>query len=442
MSKTVVRIDHISKIYNLYEQPLDRLKEALHPFRKKYHQEYKALQDINFEIKRGETVGIIGRNGSGKSTLLKIIAGVLTPSSGSVAVNGKILALLELGTGFNPHISGIENIYFNGALMGASRKTIDAKLDAIIAFADIGDYIHQPVKTYSSGMYVRLAFAVIANMDADILVIDEALSVGDAFFTQKCMRFLRKFSENGTVLFVSHDTSAVVNLCHQAIWLDRGQLYKQGDPKEISEKYLEACYAEQQKLSPQANQLDDKKEGELTSIYKDQRLDFINNSPLRNDLEILRFDPDAPSFGDRSGRITNVVLADVANNPLSWVVGGETVILKIFAKADKTITSPIIGFLIKDKLGQCLFGDNTWLSSLGKILIINASEDFEASFKFAMPILPVGEYSICATLAEGTQEQHIQHQWIHDALIFKSHSTSVSTGVVGVPMANISLQKI
>src|SRR6185369_12594138 len=218
-----IKVENLSKVYRLYNSPQDRLKESLHPLRKKYHHDFYALNDVRFEVKRGDTVGIIGTNGSGKSTLLKIITGVLTPSSGSVTVNGRVSALLELGAGFNPELTGIENAYYNGMLMGFTTEQMDAKLEDILSFADIGEFVHQPVKMYSSGMLMRLAFAVIANVDADIMVIDEALAVGDAFFVQKCMRFLRKFMETGTVLFVSHDTGAAVALCKTAIWLSNGR---------------------------------------------------------------------------------------------------------------------------------------------------------------------------------------------------------------------------
>ncbi|WP_407642643.1 ABC transporter ATP-binding protein [Desulfopila aestuarii] len=436
-----IEISNIHKTYRLYKNPVDRLKESLHPFRKQYHKEFHALKDVSFAVQKGETVGIIGRNGSGKSTLLKIITGVLTPSAGNVSVNGRVLALLELGSGFNPEISGFENVYFNGALMGASRGEIDQKIDDILSFADIGDFIHQPVKTYSSGMYVRLAFAVIANMDADVLIIDEALAVGDAFFTQKCMRFLRKFKENGTILFVSHDTSAVTNLCHRAIWLDHGQIRGIGSAKEISEEYLEACYAERQTVTSRNVKSTIGAITEKTKVFRDQRLDFINQTTFRNDIEIFRFNPEANSFGCRGGEITDVFLGDSLGNPLLWVVGGEAVVLKVAAKALGLIRNPIVGFVVKDKLGQTLFGDNTYLSAINDDISIDAEETFEASFYFQMPVMPQGDYSVCVALAEGTQENHIQHQWIHDALLFKSHSSSVATGLIGIPMEKITLAR-
>ena len=444
MKEIIINVENLTKVYKLYNDSVDRLKEALHPFRKKFHQEFYALDQVSFTVQKGETVGIVGRNGSGKSTLLKILTGVLTPTKGTSFIGGRVLALLELGSGFNPEISGLENIYFNGALMGASREEIDQKLEAILSFADIGKFVYQPVRTYSSGMYVRLAFSVIANMDADILVIDEALSVGDAFFTQKCMRFLRKFKEKGTVLFVSHDTSAITNLCHRAVWLENGTVRSIGNAKEIAEGYLEACYAQKQEIgSSKAGSMERKAIAPSRNrTFKDQRQKFIAATPFRNDLEIFRFDPNAPSFGARGGTIVDTQLTDSDQFPLKWVVGGEYVTLRITAVARKRIENPIMGFIVKDKLGQGLFGDNTYISNFGRQFVVEEGESFAAGFTFLMPIMPQGDYSICVTLAEGTQDNHIQHQWIHDALFIKSHSSSVSTGLVGIPMENITMTKI
>lgn len=223
---SAISIKNISKFFEIYEKPSHRLWQMLYHGRKRFYRPFWALQDISFEVKRGECVGIIGRNGAGKSTLLQIITGTLSPSSGTVECNGRVAALLELGSGFNPEFTGQENVYLNASILGLTKEEIDAKYDDIVAFADIGEFINQPVKSYSSGMAVRLAFAVVAHVDADILIVDEALSVGDAFFTQKCMRFLRQFMEKNTVLFVSHDTGAVNSLCNAAIMLENGRIKK------------------------------------------------------------------------------------------------------------------------------------------------------------------------------------------------------------------------
>ena len=447
-SDIAIRVTNLSKRYEIYSNPRDRLKQFVLPRlqrlarqpSKQYFREFWALKEVSFEIKKGETVGIIGRNGSGKSTLLQLICGTLNPTSGSIQTNGRIAALLELGSGFNREFTGRENVYMNASVLGLSKEKIDARFNDIVAFADIGDFIEQPVKTYSSGMTVRLAFAVIAHVDADILVIDEALSVGDAFFNQKCMRFLRKFMEKGTVLFVSHNTGAVINFCQRAIWLSNGNSKYQGEPKETAQMYLAELYKSQQGESavvPSPNHGDN----ELPAVQpRDMRLDFINTTSYRNDIELFSFAPDTASFGKGGGNITSVQLLDEAGKPLAWVVGGEIVKLIITCLANTDLFSPIIGFYVNDRLGQPLFGDNTFNFSKQAPLIISSGEKFEAAFEFRMPILRMGDYSITVALAEGTQQEHVQHHWLHDALLLKSHSSSVSTGLIGVPMNNIRLR--
>jgi teichoic acid transport system ATP-binding protein len=233
-----VKVDNLSKVYKLYERSRDRLKEAIHPFRKKYHKEFYALDNVSFEIAKGETIGIVGKNGSGKSTLLKIITGILTPTQGNVNINGRVSALLELGTGFNPELTGMENIYFNGTIMGFRNEEIDARLNQILDFADIGDFIHQPVKSYSSGMFLRLAFAVAVNVDPEILIVDEALAVGDMNFQLKCIEKMKSFKLQGkTIIFVSHDTTIVRHFCDTALWIKDGHIYRSGNVHAVIEEY-------------------------------------------------------------------------------------------------------------------------------------------------------------------------------------------------------------
>ena len=236
----VIKVDHVSKVYKIYDDPKDRFKEAMGIGKKQYHKDYYALQELSFEVGRGQIVGIVGRNGSGKSTILKILTGVLNQSSGNIELNGKVAALLELGTGFNMEYSGMKNIYLNAAMMRVSKEEIEKKIPEILAFADIGDYIHQPVKTYSSGMFVRLAFAVAINVDPDILIVDEALAVGDARFQLKCMDKFTEFVERGkTILFVTHDVNSVKRFCNRAIWLDKGKLILDGNTDEVTDRYLD-----------------------------------------------------------------------------------------------------------------------------------------------------------------------------------------------------------
>ncbi|NYT63483.1 ABC transporter ATP-binding protein [Alcaligenaceae bacterium] len=451
-NEIAISVQNLSKCYQIYDAPHDRLKQFVLPrlqhltgkAPKQYFREFWALHDVSFEIKKGETVGIIGRNGSGKSTLLQLICGTLSPTSGAITVNGKVAALLELGAGFNSEFTGRENVYMTAALYGLTHAEIDARFEQIIAFADIGQFVEQAVKTYSSGMYVRLAFAVIAHVDADILVIDEALSVGDVFFVQKCMRFLRKFMENGTVLFVSHDTGAVTSLCQSAVWLQNGQVKYQGSPKSAAEQYLAALYESQQGQSPtppthsNTEALPNASQP-ITTETRDMRRDFINATNLRNDIELFNFSMDAAGFGVGGATITAAQLLDAHGNRLNWVVGGEDVQLVICCSVTTSLVNPIIGFFIKDRLGQTLFGDNTFITYSENPLHAAPEETIEAKFEFKMPILPIGDYSLTVAIASGTQQEHIQHHWIHDALVFKSHSSSTCTGLIGIPMTHISM---
>lgn len=445
VEETAIRVDNLSKSYEIYDKPRDRLKQFVIPWlqrrfkhtQKRYFREFAALKDVSFEVKKGQTVGIIGRNGSGKSTLLQMICGTLSPSNGAVYTSGRVAALLELGSGFNLEFSGRENVYLNASVLGLSKSEIDQRFDDITAFADIGDFIDQPVKTYSSGMMVRLAFAVIAHVDADILIVDEALAVGDAFFTQKCMRFLRNFMKQGTVLFVSHDTASIKSLCTRAIWLEKGQIMYEGNAKEVCELYLEAFFEAQQGKSSTVKLKEIKRIAE--GAVKDQRLNFINQSNLRNDLQVFKFDPTAMSFGKGGAQITEVSLLDTDGHSLAWIVGGETVVLRVVVHANERLDSPIVGFYVKDRLGQTLFGDNTFLSHQGQDISCEAGMELVAEFSFQMPLLPSGDYSVTVAIANGTQEVHEQHHWIHDALLFKSESSSVASGLIGIPMLEVKL---
>lgn len=441
-TKYAIEVAGLSKCYQIYEKPSDRLKQMLMLGRGRYYKEFWALRDVSFKVKKRETIGIIGRNGSGKSTLLQMICGTLNPTDGDIKVNGRVAALLELGAGFNPEFSGVENIYMATSLYGLSKDDVDQRLMAITAFADIGDHIHQPVKTYSSGMFVRLAFAVIAHVDADILVIDEALSVGDAFFTQKCMRFLREFMKNGTIIFVSHDIGAVINLCNNAIWLDQGQLRATGNPKEISEEYLATLHSSSNRTqNKKAVRHPSSEASSPPAIQVDPRWTKINESDYRNTLKILTLEEtQAKNFGHGAAKIRNVQMLDDAESIVTQCIGGEVVKLKISVHAVQNIDSPIVGFYVKDRLGQILFGDNTYLTYQSHPLFIKGGDNFSACFTFQMPILPMGEYSIAAAIATGTQDNHRQEHWIHDALIIRSISSSVSTGLVGLPMQAINIE--
>jgi ABC-type polysaccharide/polyol phosphate transport system ATPase subunit len=395
-----VKVEKLTKIYKIYNKPLDRIKEALSPLRRKYYKDFYALKDVSFEIKQGEAVGIIGKNGSGKSTLLKIITGVISPTEvNSLIVNGTISALLELGAGFNPELTGLENIYLNGTIMGYTKKEIDEKVDDIISFADIGDFIYQPVKLYSSGMFVRLAFAVAINSNPDILIFDEALSVGDMRFQQKCFRKIEEFKQHKTVIFVSHDLSIINKYCNRVIWLNDGTIFAEGNPEEISKQYQ--AFMMGSKLSKLET-------NNSVSAHKKQFSDDIN---LNNkSLDVL---------GDNKATILGVGIFDAdIKEKLSLLLPGQRVNLVIRVKYNVPLENPIVGFTIKDRLGNIVTQSNTYV--LDKHL--EAARDGEICdycFEFNVPNLTRGLYSVSPAVASGTQEEHTQHSWIHDALVFQ-----------------------
>ncbi|MFN0163515.1 MAG: ABC transporter ATP-binding protein [Burkholderiales bacterium] len=438
----VVSVRGLGKAYSTRRTASGGLLDAL-PWRSRVPVDAKwVLQDVSFDVKRGETIGVIGRNGSGKSTLLQLIAGVLRPSAGTVAVDGRLAALLELGAGFNPEFSGRDNIRLGAAILGLDPVQIAQRMDHIVAFADIGDYIDQPVKRYSSGMFVRLAFAVAAHVDAEILIIDEALSVGDAFFVQKCMRFLRDFMRRGTVLFCSHDIGAVTNLCDRALLLSEGRIEAIGAPKDVAARYLETLFENSITAEDECVAEGDTGVGARDGVVRrDMRSDLFNGSNLRNDVEVFSFDAAQAAFGSGAARITDVRLLDNEGVPLAWLVGGEEVTLQIEALATEAIARPILGFTVKDRLGQEVFVDNTYLPYRDRPVQLLAGQAIVATFKFDFPYLPTGEYAVSPAIANGTQESHEQLHWIHDALVLRVHASPVRLGLVGIPMHGISLER-
>lgn len=435
-----IQVHDLYKCYQVYAQPHDRLKQAVLPRLqrlarvdpRRYYNEFWALRGVGFNVRRGQTVGIIGRNGSGKSTLLQIICGTMAPTAGRVEVNGRVAALLELGSGFNPEFTGRENVYLYGGVLGLSRAQVDARFEAIATFADIGAFIDQPVKTYSSGMVVRLAFAVIAHVDADILIIDEALAVGDAVFTQKCMRFLRAFKQHGTILFVSHDAGSVLNLCDHAIWLHAGQVRLAGDAPTVCNAYLEftaqEVYGDLVKVRAlQATKAVDR--GDVPVLPED-------GAPTRVQL----FDNIAHSEGWETGaaRITGVSLLAADGEPQAAFVGGERVVLRVRAQADAPLASPIIGFFVKDRLGQSLFGEHTYTYRPG--MAVAGGGALEAEFVFRLPLLPNGTYAMTVSIADGAPHDHVQHHWLHDAVLIHVASDHMRYGLVGIPFERVNLQ--
>lgn len=444
-SDLAIRVESLSKAYHIYNKPHERFLQLINWRSRQYFTEFWALRDVSLEVAKGETVGIVGRNGSGKSTLLQIICGTLSQSSGNIESNGKIAALLELGSGFNPEFTGRENVLMYASILGLSDELIALRYEDIVGFADIGEFLDQPVKTYSSGMVVRLAFAVIVHVDADILIIDEALAVGDVFFVQKCMRFLNEFKKHGTLLFVSHDSSAVVNFCDKAIWLEKGRVELSGSAKEVTEKYLETLYTDQNQSEHALSYgieeafAKAKEKAGAPSKMRDARSEFINLTQYRNDLELFDFKDDGESFGSKRAEIIGAKLMDESLSKLSWAVGGEIVTLQIVCFARQQLYKPIVGFHLKNRLGQRLFGDNTYLSFKGHDFSVDAGESFTATFTFIMPRLERGDYAFDVALAEGVQENHEMLDWKYDALTLVSHSSSVTSGLVGIPMIAIDM---
>ena len=345
MSETAIRVADVTKIYKLYDNPKDRLKESLGLTRKKCYQEHYALNHINFEVKKGETVGIIGTNGSGKSTMLKLITGVLTPSSGEIQVDGRISALLELGAGFNMEYTGIENIYLNGTMIGFSRNEIDEKMQEILDFADIGEFVHQPVKSYSSGMFVRLAFAVAININPEILIVDEALSVGDVFFQAKCYRKFEEFKQQGkTILFVSHDLGSITKYCDRAILLNKGEKIFEGTPKETVDIYKKVLVNQ---FEPSELETDEDA-NDITKFSKDK--DWKKS---------IQVNPELIEYGEKSAEIIDYALLDENGLITNTFMKGTVFSVRMKIQAHKEVKEPIFAFTIKNLQGIELTGTNT-----------------------------------------------------------------------------------
>ena len=403
-SEIVLKVQNVGKCYEIYAAPHHRLLQTLLRGKKKFYKEFWALKDISFEVKKGECLGIIGRNGSGKSTLLQILTGTLAPTIGSVGVEGRVAALLELGSGFNPEFTGRENVYMNGAIMGFSRAEMDKKFDEIAAFADIGEFIEQPVKIYSSGMMVRLAFATAINVDPDILIIDEALSVGDVRFQQKCFRKFKKFRDDGrTVLFVSHDVSAVKLFCDKVIWLEQGQVKRSGMPDDVIKEYL----------SFMAYGL------ETDTVNSTER--SVEGSAADSKCQEIKWESaeKCESFGEGGATILATALYSKARGErIITFEGGEEVYYYVKIKAHQRIESPIIGFILKDDHGVNVLGYNSQSIDI-PLEEFNAGEERIFCFSFKFPYLRTGVYFFNSAIADGTQLNHAQLHWVHDAYMLQ-----------------------
>ena len=348
MQKVAIKVTNVSKIYKLYDTPAARLKDALGLARKKNYREHAALHDVTLEIKKGETVGIIGTNGSGKSTLLKIITGVIRQTEGEVEVDGRISALLELGAGFNMEYTGIENVYLQGDMMGFSRQEIEQKMEDILGFADIGDFVHQPVKTYSSGMFVRLAFAVAINIEPEVLIVDEALSVGDVFFQAKCYRKFEEFKKQGkTILFVSHDLGSITKYCDRAILLNKGRKVMEGTPKEAVDRYKMALVEQEE--------ADCREHASLWEAGAD-------SGKWR---EKLPLNPDTLEYGDKKAEIVDFAIMDKTGKVTNIIEKGDPFTVKVKVKFAEDVAEPVFAFTFKNLMGIEITGTNTMFENEG-----------------------------------------------------------------------------
>lgn len=434
-SDIAIKVENLSKCYQIYDQPRDRLKQFILPrlqgmvgqAPKQYFREFWALKDVSFEVKKGETVGIIGRNGSGKSTLLQMICGTLNPSSGSIQTQGRIAALLELGSGFNPEFTGKENIYLNASVFGLTRAETDARFHDILAFADIGDFIDQAVKTYSSGMIVRLAFAVMAHVDADILIVDEALSVGDAVFVQKCNQFLREFLKKGTLFFVSHSMQAILELCDRAIWLDKGIMKMDDDAKEVVRFYN--AFVHQQINSTKEIYIQNRKPSHALA------LSTVKKVTPHFHAKVFSFDESTPYWGAGGAEILGIDILNKKGKKIDILEGGESIVIRISCRSIHELINPIVGFSLRNKRGVEIISDNTHNAGGESPLTIAANTTFNAEFGFLLPYLQGGEYFLGGAIADrATGEAHLQHHRRDDALQISVVSSHVVYGIFSMPM--------
>ncbi len=421
--ENAITVKDVTKIYKIYDKPIDRLKESLHPRHREYHKKFYALNHISFEVKKGETVGIIGTNGSGKSTILKIITGVLSPTAGTVEVEGSISALLELGAGFNSDYTGIENIYMNGTMMGFSRKEMEAKLQDILDFADIGDFVYQPVKTYSSGMFVRLAFALAINVEPEILIVDEALSVGDVFFQSKCYRRMEEIRKKGTtILMVTHDMGSIIKYCDKVVLLNRGSFVAEGAPGHMVDLYKKIL----------ANQMD--------SLHEepDQVHDFSGEGARggRHEglmKEKLTINQNRTEYGDGRAEIYDLGLLDERGNLTNLLLKGENFTIREKIRFHAQIQSPIFTYTIKDKKGTDLSGTNTMFEGTD-IRPVGPGDEYEVSFTQRMT-LQGGEYLLSMSCTGFEMGEHVVYHRLYDVANITVISNKNTVGVYDMESA-------
>ena len=425
-SSAAIRASGLGKSYRIYEHPADRLMELLGRHRRR-GRDFWALQGIDLTVQAGEAVGVIGRNGSGKSTLLQLICGLLQPTTGEIAVRGRVAGLLELGAGFNPDFTGRENVNLAATILGLHSEEIAARFSAIEAFAGIGAFIDRPVREYSSGMYARLAFAVCAHVDADLLVIDEILAVGDAAFQQKCMRYLRRFQAGGgTLLFVSHSEAAVLGLCERAVWLDRGQLQADGPSREVCRRYATA--------------LQDSGSNFLTGGGAEADAETAPpvagaSAPQAAEDEILDFDPDA-AVATGGAEIEAVGFVESDGSPITIAEGGEWLELRIDCVAQAAVQNPIVAFIVRNRIGRAVFSDDTGPSGR----VIASGQPFSARFTFYLPHLPTDQYSVEVFIITGPPASARLLAHAVDSYFLTVHSRHVGGGLANVALIEAVLE--
>ena len=397
-----VTVEKLSKNYRIYSKPSARLKELI--FRgRRYHQDFRALADVSFQVGQGSSFGIIGENGSGKSTLLQIIAGTLTPTSGRVALSGRVAALLELGAGFNSEFTGRENAFLNAAIMGLSREEIARKMPEIERFAEIGSFIDQPVKTYSSGMYVRLAFAIAINLDPEVLLVDESLAVGDVYFQQRCVRKLRQMREEGkTILLVSHDIAAVRNLCDSAIWLEQGRVKDRGAPDRVTSRYLAALTQRRDpfagETAPEATELQSEVAGDTAE-----------------DLSVHTLPNVDERWGNGHARVLGIRLLDRTGREPQTLFHGDLVTVRVSVRFDLRVESPLIGILMRNRLGEDISGSNTSVQNL-RLPPAEPGRIYTVDFHLRLPVLQPGHYYLTPAVANGTHRDSVMCDFVENAL--------------------------
>lgn len=415
----VIQFANVSKSYPIYAAPSDRLKELLTLNRASYHRDFWALQDVSFEIKRGETFCIIGENGSGKSTLLQIVAGILQPTSGTAQTNGRVAALLELGSGFNPEFTGRENVYLNAAILGLTTAEIDARYAEIEAFAEIGEFIDQPVKTYSSGMTVRLAFSVAIHVSPDILLVDEALAVGDIYFRQRCMRKVHELRSKGvTILFVSHAIGDVKAIGDRTMWLDNGRIRQIGDTELVVAKYLAYMVEKDSQFLGLARQ--------QTPQHQPQA---ATQAP-----EIVTTIPNIDHrYGDARAQIIGIQVADPDGRPLHLLEPSSKIVIRISARASEPILNPNIGFMLRNHLGVDFAGTNT-LREGHQLDEMWPGDIVTVDFHVTLPELYPASFSFSPAIADGNLTEYKMCDWIDNALTLQmGHAEGQVYGYLHLP---------